>query len=182
MVGIRGNILLASTLILATASSAQAWWGYRASYGPWYYSPVYYVYPAYPVCDVTPPAAPKATPVPAPASKSPPAKSAASTAPTAKEPPALAEPFKKGPIVTESRSLGGHGQASVSGERCKVGFWNLTGRDVTLIIAGQQRTLLKDRAVTLDLGRNFSWQLDQRDAVTERVPEGEAFHEVILRQ
>src|SRR5437773_416563 len=83
----------------------------------------------------------------------------------------------KAATVTDSRSMGGADvQAGAPGERCKVGLWNLTGRDVTIRIDGQTRVLAKDRAVTLDLDRAFVWQLDQGETVSERVPEAQPFH------
>jgi len=183
MTGFHGKAILAGLLLLGTTSSAQAWWGWRWwGYGPvyhqGYYQPAYYnYYPVYPICSTV-------VPVTAPQAMAP-AKKVAEASPgvTTKEPPAMGEPKKKGPIVTESRSLsGGYAQAGGSRDHCKVGFWNLTGRDVTLKVGGQQQMLPKNRAVTLDLERSFAWQIDQGEAVTERVPEEQPFHEVILRQ
>jgi len=71
--------------------------------------------------------------------------------------------------------------ADVAPGRCKVGFWNITGEDVSLTIDGQERKLPKNRAVTLELGRTFVWQRSGRGPQTERVPEGENVFEVILR-
>lgn len=193
MAGLRGKVLLALLVLLGTSSSAQAWWwGWRgwgygyygpAYYGPAYYSAAYYApayyayYPSYPTCSsVVPPAEPQSVA---------PAKKVAETVPsgTSKEPPGLGNMMKKGPTVTESRSQGGvYAGGANSKDRCKVGFWNLTGRDVTLKVDGQQRLLPRDRAVTLELERAFVWQLDQGDRVTERVPDDQPFHEVILRQ
>ena len=100
-------------------------------------------------------------------------------APTTKEPPLRA------PTITESRSTGGvmpAQTADVPPGRAKVGFWNVTGADVILTVDGQQRKLPKDRAVTLELGRTFVWQLDGRGPRAERVPDGENLFEVILRR
>jgi hypothetical protein len=71
--------------------------------------------------------------------------------------------------------------ADVAPGRAKVGFWNITGADVTLTVDGQQRKLPKDRAVTLELGRTFVWQLDGRSPRLERVPDDQTVFEVILR-
>jgi hypothetical protein len=182
MAGFRGKVLLAGVLLLATATSAQAWWGWRwsgygpgyyAYYGPAYYQPVYY-YPVNPVCVPMMPMAPTMPPARALGDKIP--------AGTSKEPPVLGDTKKKGPIITESRSQSAAYAGGDSRERCKVGFWNLTGRDVTLKVDGQERVLPKNRAITLTLERSFAWQIDQGDSVSEHVPEGQPFHEVVLRR
>jgi len=71
--------------------------------------------------------------------------------------------------------------AGVAPGRAKVGFWNITGADVTLTIDGQQRKLPKDRALTLELGRTFVWQVEGRGPRLERVPDEQNVFEVILR-
>jgi hypothetical protein len=186
MAGIRGKVILAVLVLLGTTSPAQAWWwgwrgwgwhgrGYYSYYTPAYYYAYYPAYPAYPVCPTMMTVAP---PQPMP-----PAQKIAEPSGQTKEPALMGDTMKKGPTITEARSMGGaYAQAGNSKERCKVGFWNLTGRDVTLKIDGQQRLVPKDRAVTLDLDRAFAWQVDQGDTVTERVPSEQPFHEVILRQ
>jgi len=122
---------------------------------------------------------------PAPQPEAPPERKMAPADGAAKtsEPP-LSNPVKKAPVISESRSMGGAYAQSGGGskERCKVGFWNLTGRDVVIRIDGQTRTLAKDRSLTIDSERAFSWQLDEGQTVAERVPEEQLFHEVILRQ
>jgi hypothetical protein len=182
MRGLGGMAVGACLYLVLLAPPAQAeWvgWSY-AYYGPVYYVPVYYYYPAYPVCvPVAPTSRPAVTPQPAPAAKKAPGRL---PAPTTKEPPVMGNLQKKGPVIIESRSGGTTLPERKSTERCKVGFWNLTGRNVTLTVDGQQQLLPKDRAVTLELTRSFVWQIDQRETVTERVPPDEAFHEVILRQ
>jgi hypothetical protein len=181
MAGYFGKALSAGLVLLGATSSAQAWWvgwggwGYRpAYYGPVYCGPAYAYYPVYPVYAYVPLAVP--SPAPPSRQQSPPANPA-----TRKDAAPTGDPLKKGPTITESRSLGG-AIAKGSGQRCKVGFWNLTGRDVTLKIDGQTRQLPRDRAVTLEIGRAFVYQVDQGQSVTESVPEEELFHEVILRE
>ena len=116
-----------------------------------------------------------AEPVPAPPTPAP------TRTPTTNEPPVLP---KQAPAIFESRTRGGlyPAQATEAAPgRCKVGFWNITGRDLTLTINGQARTLPKDRAVTVELERNFVWQITGRDPHSERVPEEMSVFEVILR-
>lgn len=145
----------------AAYSAAPVWCGYYVIAPPpcWGYAPM----PPAPGPTVTP----LAKPLPAPASTTP-------------EPPL--DP-KRAPKISESRSYGGAGQvqADLPPGRCKVGFWNITGDDVTLTIDGQTRTLAKDRAVTMNLPRNFVWQFNGREAQAESVPEGQNVFEVILR-
>jgi hypothetical protein len=187
MAGLRVKLLLAVLALLGTGSSAHAWWGWRfwgygpSYYGPAYFGPAYYRYyaPSYTYC---PSVLVYPTVRPIPAAPAEPAKKVANSVPTTKEPPS-SNVMRKGPTVTESRSSGRDtAELGTSKDRCKVGFWNLTGRDITLRVEGQPRLLAKNRAVTLDLARSFSWQVDQEQASTEHVPAEEPFHEVILRQ
>jgi len=138
--------------------------------------PRYYVMPAAPCggyAPMPPPPMPRpkvmplANPLPAPASSS-------------NEPPLNP---KRAPTISESRSYGGVSQAKadVPASRCRVGFWNITGGDVTLTVDGQTRTLPKDRAVTVNLPRAFVWHISGREAQSETVPEGQNVFEVILR-
>ncbi|MCI0380057.1 MAG: hypothetical protein L0215_20940 [Gemmataceae bacterium] len=98
--------------------------------------------------------------------------------------PVLAAPLAKPPTVTESRSAAvtQAGHKTGKGTRCKVGFWNLTGRDISLKVDGKAQTLAKDRAVTIELERSFVWQVEQNEPTGERVPEDQAFYEVIIRK
>lgn len=110
-------------------------------------------------------------------------------APRKAEPP-LAQPIPKqslpkqsrsqqGPTIIESRSPGGAAPAT---DRCKVGFWNLTGGEVALKVAGKDFRLPRDRAITLELERDFAWQMSGEDAPHPvRVPLDQPFHEIILR-
>ena len=91
----------------------------------------------------------------------------------------------RGPKITESRYAGGNlatdKQPAPAKELCRVGFWNLTGRDVTLVVDGQTHFLRKDHAVTLDLTRQFAWKMDQGEPRNERVPADRPSHEIVLR-
>lgn len=181
MAGSLRSVTLAMCAVGFVTSNGTAFWG-RSGWRPsgttagapaptWYYVPV-----ATP-CWGAPAAPPPLLPAPATLPK-PRALIKPLPAPTSKEPPLRA------PSVTESRSYGGvmPTQATeVTPGRCKVGFWNITGADVTLTIDSQQRRLAKDRAVTLELGRSFVWQLSGRGPQTERVPDGQYLFEVILR-
>ena len=89
------------------------------------------------------------------------------------------------PIIVTSHAVGGNfvpGTMPLAKDRCRVGFWNLSGREVTLMIEGKSWTLAKDRAVTLDLERQFSWQIEGRSQHAERVSDGQASHEIVIRE
>jgi hypothetical protein len=88
------------------------------------------------------------------------------------------------PVIVTAHAIGGNyvpGSSPLAKDRCRVGFWNLSGREVTLRIDGKAWTLPKNREVTLDLERQFSWQVEGRPQHVERVAEGGASHEVVVR-
>jgi hypothetical protein len=132
---------------------------------------------------------PMAQPTPAPPSGTPSTRPMMET----KEPP-LTNPMtpepkstKRAPAIIESRSLGGdyaEGTTKVKGlgDRCKVGFWNVSGKDVRLRVGEREYNLARNRAITLDLDRQFAWQIGQREATAESVPNNQAFFEVIIRE
>jgi hypothetical protein len=202
MTGLRGKIILALLVVLGMTSSADAFfwrWRYAPYYSGYYYPYAYaysypYAYSYYPVCAATYAALPRpvfvadsgtqqAKPEPyAPAPRPTQRPAERAPAPQSKEPPMTQDMLKKGPTVTESRSLGGTYAVGSIKDRCKVGFWNLTGRDVWLKIDNQLRMLPKDRAITLDLDRSFAYQVDESQTIAERVAADQPFHEVILRQ
>lgn len=144
-----------ATLICAAAPAdalgGGCWWYAPPAVSYYYYPPVYYYY--YPRVFAVPDAAP--------------------ASPKADTQKASSD---KAPVIIATR-----GTASVAGERLKIGFWNLTGRDITLTVEGKSRTLAKNRSLSLELGREFSWQVERAPAHIERVPEGLAVHEVVIR-
>lgn len=89
---------------------------------------------------------------------------------------------KKQPYFFQMHSLGGvYPGQGLMGPRVKVGFWNLTGRDVVVKIDGQPRRLEKDQGMTLQLNRVFAWQVDEREAKIENVPGEKSDYEIFLR-
>jgi hypothetical protein len=91
------------------------------------------------------------------------------------EPPGNPSPK---PIIREAQSTGGN----YSGDKtCKVGFWNLSGRDMAIRVNGTSRSVPRDRAVILDLSREFVWRIEGREPERVVVPEGKSAHEVVLR-
>jgi hypothetical protein len=98
--------------------------------------------------------------------------------PQTKEPPLQKQPALKPPLIDSTRSLSG----SANTERCSVGFWNLTGRDVTLTIDGKSFALAKNRKITVTLARQFSWRTDNGPQQIERVPASQSTYDVAVRE
>jgi hypothetical protein len=91
------------------------------------------------------------------------------------------------PKVTESRSFPLTGDqlvtaVDVGGKGlCRVGFWNISGRDVSLTVSGKAVVVPANRNVTLTVSREFSWQVDGQTTQQERVAEDKAAHEIVIR-
>src|SRR5207245_1651883 len=123
---------------------------------------------------------PLAQPVPAPPSRQP-------TLPRTQEPP-LSTPAA--PSVRESRKVPGISEAhsyfnayalaatdvaKPAADRCRVSFWNLTERSLTLKVAGQTYVVQRNsQSQPLEVERQFAWRVDEREPQQERVPEGES--------
>ena len=109
-------------------------------------------------------------------------------APSAAPPSSGPIPSGKGPAVSESRSF--YESFSVqppstdkpSADRCAVGFWNLTGRDVTLSVDGKPQIIPQGKSLKLQLGRQFVWQIGGHEAQTEKVPMENSGVEIVLRR
>jgi len=95
-------------------------------------------------------------------------------------------PLNKGtgqaPKVIESRSIGIKAAAGEPAECCKVGFWNVTGRTLTLTIDGKAQVLTRNQSLTVRLGRRFSWQVDQCASQAEQVPTNRNTLEIVIRR
>ena len=92
-------------------------------------------------------------------------------------PPAKVSNELGAPVVVTARS-----QTAARRELVRVGFWNLSGRDVRLTIEGKTWMLPRDRAITLDVERSFAWQIDQRTQRVERIADAETTYEVVIRE
>jgi hypothetical protein len=66
--------------------------------------------------------------------------------------------------------------------RAAVAVWNLSGGTLTLTVAGRRHTLPPGRNLSLDLDREFSWQLEGRDTEVTRVPAGETGATLVIRR
>jgi len=154
---------------------ATSYYYYPSYYYPSYYYPSYYpaYVPAYaPVVMPTPgfvpaPAPVYATPTPAPPCPPP----AATPSPAVTPPPAVRESQSNYPTTARSVST-----------TAKVSFWNYSGRDVKLRVDGETRTIAAGRGLTLELPRDFVWQVDERTPETERVPSREPALEIVIRR
>jgi hypothetical protein len=181
----------ALTFLIVAGSARASSWGYSTSgyYSSGYY-PSYYYAPA-PVVRYYAPVLVYVQPAPMCAAPlmvmpSPYARPFAAPPSSTREPP-LDKKSLPPPKVTESRSYPLTEDKSlpavdVTGKGvCRVGFWNITGRDVTLSVNGKAVIVPANRNVTLSLGRQFSWQMEGQTAHDERVPEDKAAHEIVLR-
>ena len=162
--------VLAALMLLCGTTSAHGWGWRWFGYRTHFWAPVRVVY--YPAV-----VAPTCYPVAAPAPVMPYAmpKAAPPSQQETSEPPLGSSK----PKITESRSHGGK-YATATNDRCRVGFWNITGRDVIILVDGQSRSLARNQNMTLELARVFSWQIDGRQQA-ERVPDGQTTYDIVLR-
>jgi hypothetical protein len=202
--------VIAIVVVLTSPAAAPAWYWSRAAasctYGPVFVRgaepvvipapiftpvpapfPVVQTVPVYPGITAQPPVVPYASPTPAPPSQPPPA---------APAPPATASPpmqkvqeerSSNAANVEDARFYDPYPVASRNpmkpvGERCAVAFWNLSARDMTLKVAGQTRPLLRGQKVSLDLGRKFTWQVDERQPREETVAASDPGLEIVIRR
>ena len=112
---------------------------------------------------------------------------AAPPSPTKKEPP-LEKKRPGRPTVSESQGLSQDNAkvvpVAVDGngkEMCRVGFWNVSGRDVKLNVDGKAFVVLKDRSLTVNVNRAFTWQINGKDSQAERVPDDASSQEIVIR-
>jgi hypothetical protein len=149
---------------------------------PLVHSPTY-VYPLT-VAPAVPLAVPLAVPTPAPPSKptvEPPVSPKLEMPPAVKamNVPMAPAGGTAAPTVLEARSTNPPGGPAK--DRCRVGFWNLSGKDVSLVVDGKSHAVARDRAVTLELPRTFVWRINQQAPNTERVADDQATFEVVIR-
>jgi hypothetical protein len=153
-----------------TLSYSSSWYASPSYVAPSYWALPYYCVPTphiVPVPDAV--RVPNARPTAAPPSQS-------------AEPPLnrSATEGMKAPVIIANHAQP-NARAPLLKDRCRVGFWNLTGRDVTLTVDGKTWTLPRDRATTLDLDRQFTWHADQQTQRNVSVPDGQSTFEVVIR-
>jgi hypothetical protein len=135
-------------------------------------------------------AVPGGPPPQQPAGAGPQAVSPGATAPASPAPPST------GPITSESSRKAADNTGSPyydtytparspdrpAGERCRVSFWNLAGRPLTVKVDGRSVVLEANRKTTLDLGHHFVWRVDDRDPHAVNVPADESGLEIVVRR
>jgi hypothetical protein len=174
-------------LLLLVPLSAQAW-GHRAQpvTASYYYTPLvaptasYYYYPLVAPAPVVsayyyPQPIPVVVAPPAPVVVAAPAPVYAVPTPAPACPPAVNESrSNSSPIVRTS--------ARVANGTARVTFWNHSPQELTLRIDGEVRTVARGRGLTLELPRKFIWQINDRPAEGEQVPDGEPALDILIRR
>jgi len=69
-----------------------------------------------------------------------------------------------------------------TGVTCAIGFWNNTGRPVRLNVQGQGHELAPGRGLTLDLPRQFVWQVDNRPPRAENLAAAAPALDIVIRR
>ena len=182
----RFRLLIALTVVLGATLPASAHFGFL--FRPRTTTAYYYAVPVAEICippvvyiPVDNASRIYAQPRPAPAT-------------SGKEPP-LADPDKKSPISSESRkaqsptagyfdsyAVAATGTAARADSRCTVSFWNLSRAELTLKIGDKRTPLPAGRNVTLDLERQFQWQIEGRDVQTSQVAANDRGLEIVIRR
>jgi hypothetical protein len=72
--------------------------------------------------------------------------------------------------------------AASSGERCTVGFWNLSDRDLSAKINGKTLTVPRGKNTPVDVPREFVWQVEGREPQVERIATGESALTIVIRR
>jgi hypothetical protein len=153
---------------------------YPAYYSSYYYPPVVTYYSPSPTAVYVAPAYCPSTAVQA----LPYAKTTSAPASQTQEPP-----FGKSalPTVIESRNYAADGTSGANKgngaaqDACKVGFWNVSDGDVKLYINGKMHMIPRNRNLTLTVTREFTYQINAATPKTERVPDGNTAHEIVIR-
>jgi hypothetical protein len=66
--------------------------------------------------------------------------------------------------------------------KAKIGFWNLSPRDLTLTVDGQVHLLKKGRSLKLELDRQFVWKVGEHKPQMEQVPDQVPGLELVIRK
>ncbi|SRR5260370_1281193 len=178
MLNIRSAGVVAAFLLFPLPAFANGFGSWRSS-AMYYYCPtVVYVDP----CPIYIPLG--AQPIPGPQPRQVPL-----AAPSAAPPSAGPITSGKGqPEVTESRSfyeafkVRPTSTDQPAGERCAVGFWNLTGRDVTVSVDGKPQVIPRGKILKLQVDRQFVWQVGGHEAQKEKVASENSGLEIVLRK
>jgi len=173
---------IAAALVIFSANGALATGWQRQTYG----TASAYCYPAYvysyPATYIYPAVMPLAS---MPLASMPLASMPLASSPLAVPTPAPPSPHTVEPPLNRKAFMPAADKAMVTpgavSDRCRVGFWNQSGRELKLVVAGQLHLVPHDRAVTLDVPRTFVWQIDQQPARTETIAAERTTHDIVLR-
>jgi hypothetical protein len=184
------RVLLCVSIVLLLGGNPASAFGYWYTpayvYSSYYYAPIpvyYQYYWAVPAYSCQPASAVTAIPADSPSTSK--ADAEPPVLPAATGEPPVGGMNQRPPTISATRAQSGNvvpGGAPLPKDRCRVGFWNLTGREVTLTVEGKSVTLAKNRSVTMDLERNFAWQVDQRPQHVERIAEGQFAYDLVIRE
>ena len=203
--------LALALLLLVTAPAPANWFRSRSSAAPavaYYpptvvYMPLVCVAPAMPAMPLAPvpnyampPTAPAparlyATPTPAPPLANPGGPGAPIPLRPQPAPPGEAAPppapAPGAPGVTERTSSSyydAYAAAGVpaAGENCSIGFWNNTPRTIRLNVQGKDHELAAGRGLTLELPRQFVWQVDGRAPRAENLAAAAPALDIVIRR
>jgi hypothetical protein len=91
---------------------------------------------------------------------------------------------KTAPKVEESRTYSADEKGAALGtlaskDLCRVGFWNISGRDVTLTVNDKRHVVPKNGSITVPLPREFVWQ-EGNDLPHRETVSGD-FYEIVIR-
>jgi hypothetical protein len=185
---LQGSALALLILVAGSGSARADWWGYSSCSSGYYYTayyhpvvtPIYYVVQpaayANPAPMVRPAigngyyAQPQAAP-PSPGNEAPPEKKKAG-------PPKVTE--SQAPSMSDAKVTPVAEDGNGNGV-CRVGFWNVSGRDVKLTVGDKTYNVLRDRNLTLSLSRTFSWGINGNEPQADRVPDERTSHEIVIR-
>lgn len=73
-------------------------------------------------------------------------------------------------------------RAPATSNRCSVSFWNLSGRELILKVGERRVTLDSGRSSTLNLDRQFTWQIEGRDPQNGRIAATDSALEIVIRR
>lgn len=183
--------VVAIMLLLSLALPTQAHFGFLVRQRPtvaYYYAvPVVpvplYVTPTPVVCIPIAPPRPVAQPQPAPPSpgREPPLAEPGRPLPQpAPTPPPGSQPRESRYFDTYAVAPGA--SAQTKSPRCSVSFWNLSGQEFVLKVGNQRVTLDRGRNATLELEREFTWQIEGRETESGRVAANESALEIVIRR
>jgi hypothetical protein len=82
----------------------------------------------------------------------------------------------------DAYSVASSGSAKTVNGRCSVSFWNLSKKALVLQVSGRRLSLDRGRSLTLELDRQFTWQIEGREERTQTVASGESALDILIRR